>query len=68
MKGRSRYKPKGGTSEEVSGSVYVSRWRRGKPDELRMRQILDNEYGKRATPDSDRTGLPGMPRRTMITS
>lgn len=67
MKGKSRYKAKGGISEKVTGSVYTARWKVGKSEDVRMRHLLDNDYGKKAAPERPMpNGLPGMPRRTMI--
>jgi hypothetical protein len=51
--------------EKVSGSVYDSRPMRGKSEEVRMRQLMSNEYGKRATPEPPMDGpVPGFARRT----
>ena len=62
---KNRYKAKKGKNEKVSGSVYTARPARGKSDDVRMRQLVDNEYGKRPTPEpSMPQPLPGMARMT----
>ena len=64
---KNRYKAKKGRSEELNGSVYYARPKLGRSTEVRMRHIVGNEYGKKATPERPTpTGMPGFPHRTMI--
>ena len=66
---KNRYKAFKGKAERLDGSVYTARGTYGKSEDVRMRQIMDNDYGKRASKEKPMPGpLPGFARRTMITS
>ena len=56
-----------GRTERLTGSVYTARGKYGKSEEVRMRQLMDNDYGKKAAPEKPMAGpLPGFARRTII--
>ena len=65
--GNKRTGAKNGREELAHTGPYRERMMMGKSEEVRMRNVFRNDYGKKAQPEKPQaTKIPGVPIRTVI--